>query len=864
MQDAREQIIPISIEDEMRTSYLDYAMSVIVGRALPDVRDGLKPVHRRILFVMYTGGYRANRAHNKSAKIVGEVMGKFHPHGDIAIYDTLVRLAQDWNMRYPLVDGQGNFGSVDGDPAAAMRYTESRLLPIGESLLTDIDKNTVDFMPNYDGKELEPTVLPSSIPNMLVNGGAGIAVGMATNIPTHNLTEVINALIMMIDRPRATLEEIMEHIPGPDFPTGGYILGNKGIIQAYKTGRGKVVMRARVCTEQLKGGKEAIIVTEIPFQVNKSRLIMDIAQQVKDKKIQGITEVRDESDRDGMRIVIELRRGEPSQVVINNLYKRTQMQTSFGIILLAIVHNQPRYLSLQRMLTLYIAHRREVLLRGTRYDLNKALERLHIVEGLLIALSDIDEIVRIIRSSPDVDVARQRLMDSGLIVLLKSKPGSHALEAGLFDRISMLSKRQADAILEMRLRTLTALEVGKLADEREELLKTIEYLESILASEKKQYKVIKDQLLDMKKRFGDARRSEMIAHEGEMTIEDLLAEERMVITISHAGYIKRTDTALYRKQKRGGKGVVGAETKEEDWVEHLFIGTTHDYLMFFTNLGKAYWLKVYELPQGGRATKGRPIINLLEGLEKGEQIECVVPVSNFDEDKYLVFMTRKGQVQRNALSHYSNPRKVGIKAIKIVDGDELVAVRLTNGEQDLFIGTRNGMAIRFRETDVRAAGRFTQGVAGINLEQDDYVVGAEVIRPGGTILTTCERGFGKRSDVEEYRLIKRGGKGVINVRITEKNGPVVGVNEVTDQDELIVITEKGQTIRCRVSDFRVIGRATQGVRLFNIPEDDRITAVSRVEPEEEDGEVEEGGDDLLAGGEEQAPEGDNEAPQAEE
>ncbi len=827
MQDRPEMITPRSIEEEMRTSYLDYAMSVIVGRALPDVRDGLKPVHRRILYAMHVGGYRANRPYNKSAKIVGEVMGKYHPHGDSAIYDTLVRLAQPWNMRYPLVDGQGNFGSVDGDPAAAMRYTETRLLPLGEMLLTDIDKNTVDFMPNYDGKELEPVVLPCAIPNMLINGGEGIAVGMATKIPTHNLGEVVDALIMMIDNPRVTLEEILKAIPGPDFPTYGYIVGRTGIHDAYRTGRGKVVMRARVRTEQLKGGREAVIVNEIPYQVNKARLITDIASQVKEKKLLGISEIRDESDRDGMRIVIELKKGENAQVLINNLYKRTQMQMSFGIILLAIVNNQPRYLSLTRMLSFYIQHRREVLLRGTRFDLNKALERLHIVEGLLIALADIDEVVAIIRGSADVDNARARLIER-----------------------FVLSKRQADAILEMRLRTLTSLEVHKLEAERDELKKTIDELESILASEKKQYQVIKDHLREMKRKFGDPRRSEMIADEGEMTIEDLIAEERMVITISHQGYIKRTDTALYRKQRRGGKGVVGAETKDEDWVEHLFVGTTHDYLMFFTNRGQAYWLKVYELPQAGRASKGRPIINLLEGLEKGEKIESVVPVEKFDDTRHLIFVTKKGQVQRNALSLYSNPRKAGIKAINIADDDELVTVKLSTGSQEVFIGTKKGMAIRFNEEGVRAAGRFTQGVTGISIEAGDEVVGAEVVRPGSTILTTTEKGMGKRSDIDEYRLIKRGGKGVINIKTTEKSGDVVGINEVHDEDELIMMTDGGQTIRFKASDSRVIGRATQGVRFFNVPEGDRITAVSRVQGEEEEGD-EEGGDepDMLETGE---------------
>jgi DNA gyrase subunit A len=814
----------------MRVSYMDYAMSVIIGRALPDVRDGLKPVHRRILYAMYDGGYRSTRSHNKSAKIVGEVMGKYHPHGDSAIYDTLVRLAQNWNMRYPLVDGQGNFGSVDGDPPAAMRYTESRLLAIGESMLSEIEKQTVDFMPNYDGKELEPVVLPSAIPNLLVNGAEGIAVGMATKIPPHNLGEIIDALIHLIDNPKAKLEDMLQFVKAPDFPTGGYILGRSGIDEAYRTGRGKVVMQARVATEQHKNGKEAIIVTEIPFQVNKSRLVAEIASLAREKKLEGITEVRDESDRDGMRIVIEIRRGDNAQVIINNLYQKTQMRTSFGIILLAVVNNQPRYLGLLRILQLYVAHRREVLLRATRFDLNKALDRLHIVDGLLIALADIDEVVAIIRGSADTDNARERLMERFL-----------------------LSKRQADAILEMRLRTLTALEVDKLEQERKELRELITELESILASESKQYSVIKRQLMDIRKRFADARRSEILDNPGDISIEDLIAEQRMVITITHAGYIKRTDTALYRKQRRGGKGIVGAETKDEDWVEHLFIGTTHDYLMFFTNFGKAYWLKVYELPQAGRASKGRPIVNLLEGLEKEEKVEAVVPVSKFEEDRYLVFVTRKGQVQRNRLMDYSNPRKAGIKAMNIAEGDELVTVKMTTGHQEIFIGTRLGMAVRFAESDVRVAGRFTQGVAGASMQEGDYVVGAEVIRPGATILTTSENGYGKRSDIDEYRLIKRGGKGVINIRITERNGEVAGINEVTDKDELIAITSDGQTIRVRVSDFRVIGRATQGVRLFNIGEDARISAVSRVEPEDElPGEVGDDADLLTGAGEDDA------------
>ena len=809
---SRENISPIAIEEEMRSSFLDYSMSVIISRALPDVRDGLKPVHRRILYAMYDRGFRSNRAPNKSAKIVGETMGNFHPHGDSAIYDTLVRMAQPWSMRTPLVDGQGNFGSVDGDPPAAMRYTEARMTQAGEAILTDIEKETVDFVPTYDGKELEPSVLPSAFPNLLVNGSEGIAVGMATKIPPHSMGECIDALVMLIDKPRSTLEEVMKVLPGPDFPTGGYILGREGIKAAYSTGRGRVVMRARCRTEQLKNGKEAVIVTELPFQVNKANLIKEIADLVRDKKLQGITDVNDESDRDGMRIVIELRRGEPAEVVINNLYKHTAMQTNFGVILLAIVNNQPRYLSLMRILHLYLAHRREVLVRGTRFDLNKAQERLHIVEGLLIALANIDEVVKTIRESSDTDKAREQLMAK-----------------------FVLSKRQADAILEMRLRTLTALEVNKLQEEADGLRKTIADLESILASTEKQYMVIRRDLLETKRRFANPRRSEIINDPGEMTVEDLIADERMVITITHGGYIKRTDTNLYRKQKRGGKGTIGAETKEEDWVEHLFVGTTHNYMMFFTNRGMAYWLKVWELPQGGRAAKGRPIVNLIERLEPGEKIEAVVSVQEFADNMFLVFCTKNGQVQRNALSHYSNPTKKGIKAFNIGEGDELVSVKLVGEGQDMLIATRQGMATRFKAGDIRAAGRFTQGVRGITLADGDYVIGMEALRPNSAILTTSEKGMGKRSDIDDYRVTNRGGKGVINMKITEKTGELVSINEVIDTDELIMITQNGQTIRFKVSDLRVIGRNTQGVRLFNLAEGDRIMSVSRVAEEEEEG-----------------------------
>jgi len=821
MQDQREQIIPIQIEEEMRSSFIDYAMSVIVNRALPDVRDGLKPVHRRILYAMHAGGYRANRPFNKCAKIVGEVMGKFHPHGDAAIYDTLVRMAQDWSMRATLIDGQGNFGSVDGDPAAAMRYTECRLDSLAELMLTDIDKETVDFMPNYDGKEMEPMVLPSSFPNLLVNGSAGIAVGMATNIPPHNLGEVIDALVHLIDHPKATLEDILPILPGPDFPTGGYLCGRQGIREAYTTGRGKLLLRARLRTEQLKGGREAIVVTEIPYQVNKAKLVEQIADLVRDKKIQGITDVRDESDREGMRIVLEVRRGDPTQVVINQLYKHTDLQTTFGVILLALVGGRPRYLSLLRMLTLYIEHRREVVLRRTRFDLEQAQDRLHVVEGLLIALANIDEVIALIRSSADTETARQGLMEE-----------------------FKLSRRQAEAILEMRLRALTALEVGKLEAEKRELSEKIAEYESILASSKKQYAIIKRELLEVKKRFADPRRTEIIAAAEEMDIEDLIAEERVVVTITRGGYIKRTPTNLYRKQRRGGKGTIGAEMKDEDWIEHLFVGSTHDYLMFFTNRGKAHWLKVYELPQGGRAAKGRSILNMLE-IEKDEQIQAVIPVDKFDDQRFLMMVTKNGLICKQSLELYSNPRKAGIKAFNVADDDALVEVCLTSDNQEVFLATRLGMAIRFHEDEVRPMGRFVQGVRGATLEADDEIIDMEILRPNTTILTVCENGFGKRSALDEYRKTRRGAKGVINIRCTERNGKVVAAKEVLEDEELILITEKGQTIRFRVADTRVIGRATQGVKLFELSDDDRVTAVSRIAEKDEEDSGEFGEDGAL-------------------
>lgn len=827
MKTQRERIIPQDIGEEMKTSYIDYAMSVIVGRALPDVRDGFKPVHRRIVYAMKDLGLYPNRPYMKCARIVGETMGKYHPHGDAAIYDTLVRMAQDFSMRYPLIDGQGNFGSMDGDPPAAYRYTEARMARISESLLADIDKNTVNMQPNYDGKNMEPEVLPCAIPNLLINGSSGIAVGMATNIPPHNLGEVVDALVMLIDNPESQLNDVMKVLPGPDFPTGAYIFGRKGILEAYKNGRGILTLRARVRTEQQKHGKEAIVITELPYGANKAKILEEIAELVKRKKLQGLSDLRDESDRDGIRIVLELKKGETSQVIINNLFKHSKLQVSFGIIFLAIVKGRPRYLSLLKILKLYLEHRSEVVKRRTQYDLEKAKARLHIVEGLVIAVNNIDEVIRIIRKSKTVDEAREQLMIK-------------------FD----LSRIQAQSILDMRLQRLTGLEIQKLKDELKQLKNTIKDLNSILGSPEKIMQIIRNELLDIKTRFNDARRTEIVESTEDLTIEDLIAEENMVITISHQGYIKRTPTSLYRRQKRGGRGITGMESKEGDWAENVFVGTTHNYLLFFTNHGRAHWLKVYEIPQAGRASKGRPIVNLLT-LEDGEKVHAVIPVKEFDDKHFLIMSTRKGMVVKNALSLYSNPRKIGIKAIKIVEGDELISVRMTNGQQEVFIGTMKGQAVHFHEIDIRPSGRFTQGVIGIRMGKGDVVIGMEVLRPNSTILTVCENGFGKRTLAEDYRLIHRGGKGVINIKVTQRNGKVISIMEVINEDELIMLTQQGMSIRCHVKDIRVISRNTQGVTLINLLEDDKIVAVARIEEKEDElVEGEEGEEEVEIDGEE--------------
>ncbi|MGI8907666.1 MAG: DNA gyrase subunit A [Candidatus Sumerlaeaceae bacterium] len=837
MQNNREQIIPINIEDEMKTSYIDYAMSVIVGRALPDVRDGLKPVHRRVIYGMHDLGFGPTHKMEKSAKSVGHVMGNFHPHGDSAIYDTLVRMAQDFALRYPLIDGQGNFGSVDGDPAAAMRYTESRLSHFASLLLQDLEKNTVDFGPNYDSSHMEPLVLPSAFPNLLVNGSGGIAVGMATNIPPHNLGETIDACLLMVDNPNATIADLMKKMPGPDFPTGAFIRGRKGILDAYSTGRGKVVMRARIKTEQLKGQREAVIVTELPYQVNKARLVEEIAYLVRDKKLTGISDLRDESDRNGMRVVIELKKGEVPEVVINNLYKHTQLQTTFGVIMLALVDGRPRYLSLPKMIQYYLNHRRDVVVRRTRFELDRAEKRLHIVHGLVVVQDNLDAVIKIIRAAANPEEAKAKLMSTFFVPLEMAKQ----IDPDVTDKVP-LSDEQATAILEMRLSRLTQLEKTKLFQEAEELVNAILNYRRILGETQEVWNIVKKELRDVRAKYADERRTEIADDTGDLSIEDLIAEENMVITISHTGYIKRTPTSLYRRQRRGGKGITASDLKDEDWIEHLFIGTTHNYLMFFTDRGQAHWLKVYEIPQAARTTKGRPLVNMLQ-LEPGEKIRAVLPVGNkFEENRYLIFATCKGQVCKQSLALYSNPRKAGIKAINIDQGDELCEVRLTNGQSEIILATRNGMAVRFHETAARPMGRFTSGVKGITLAKDDQIIGVETPRPGASLLTVCENGYGKRSDVEDYRLINRGGKGVINIKANDRNGKVVAVKEVIDDDELIMITREGISVRFRIADLRTLSRNTQGVRLINLAEGDSVVGVARLAEKEDDVDVELEGD----------------------
>jgi DNA gyrase subunit A len=795
------------IEEEMRKSYLDYAMSVIVGRALPDIRDGLKPVHRRVLYTMSLLGLAWNRGYKKSARVVGDCMGKFHPHGDSAIYDTLVRMVQEFSLRYPLVDGQGNFGSIDGDPAAAMRYTEARMARIAHEMLADIDKATVDFVPNYDDNETEPVVLPTRIPNLLVNGSAGIAVGMATNIPPHNLTEVVNGLIVLIDRPETTVDELTRIITGPDFPTAGYIYGTAGIREAYTTGRGTITLRAKAHAEKQRGGREAIIITELPYQVNKASLIEKISELSREKKIEGISEIRDESNREGIRVVMELGRGDIPQIVLNQLYKHTQMQTTFGIIMLALVDRRPQVVNLKEMLEAFVKFRREVVTRRTRFDLARAEERAHILAGLRKAVEQLDLVIRIIRQAPNADAARDELM-----------------------RLLELSEIQAKAILDMQLRRLAALERQKIIEEHEETLKLIEELKSILASEVKLMGIIKQELLAVKEEYGDARRTEILTETTDLTIEDLLADEEMVVTITRSGYIKRTHVEAYRSQRRGGKGVTGMETKEEDIVEDLFIASTHSYLLFFTNQGRIHWLKVHEIPEGGRAAKGKAMVNLL-ALADGERVATCVPVRDFSAGGYVFFVTKQGKVKKTELEAYSHPRAGGIQAVGLDDGDQLMTARRTDGQREVMIATKLGMAIRFAEEEVRPMGRGAAGVRGVDVEEDDEVIAADVVQEGAQILTVTERGFGKRTPLEEYRLQGRAGKGIIDIKTGGRNGTVVGMLQVRSGDDIIIVTTKGKVIRIHAEEVSSQGRNTMGVRIIDLDADDRVGSIARVEAE---------------------------------
>jgi len=804
-----EKIVPVCIEEEVKDSYLNYAMSVIVGRALPDVRDGLKPVHRRILFAMQELNLDHSKPYKKCARIVGEVLGKYHPHGDVAVYDTLVRMAQDFSLRYPLVEGQGNFGSIDGDAAAAMRYTEARLDAISDEMLGDIDKETVDFGPNFDSSLKEPLLLPAALPNLLVNGSSGIAVGMATNIPPHNLNEVADAIIYLLDQPEAELKDLMRYVRGPDFPTGGVICGKEGIKEAYASGKGKVTLRARATVEHQKNGKDLIVVTEIPYQIQKSSIIESIANLVDEKKIEGISDIRDESDKDGLRMVVELKRDVEPQIVLNQLFKHTQLETTFGIIMLALVDNRPRVLTLRQVLGYYIDHRKNIIRRRTQFELDKALKRAHILEGLKIALKNIDRIIKLIKTSKNTEEAKARMMK----------------EFGLSDA-------QSQAILEMQLQRLTALERDKIDAEYAELLKKIELCRAILASEKKVEGIIKEELENLKKKYGDERRTDIVGEVEELEVEDLIAEEDVVVTISHGGYIKRLPVSAYRKQRRGGTGATGAEVKEEDFVEHLFVASTKEYLLIFTGKGQVHWLKVYEIPQGSRTSKGKAIVNLLD-MEAGSKVSSTVPVKEFSGDKYLVMVTRQGKIKKTKLDAYGNPRKGGIIGITLDKGDELIGVELTDGKHELLIGTRQGKAIRFPENKVRDMGRQAGGVRAISLGKKDEVIGMILAQKGTNILTVTQLGFAKRTPAEEYRLTSRGGKGIINMRVTDKNGEVVSLKTVNDKDELMVITQNGMFLRCAVKDIRATGRSAQGVRLIKLQGKDRVSGVAHVIAEEE-------------------------------
>ncbi|MFH1688392.1 MAG: DNA gyrase subunit A [bacterium] len=804
----REKIEPIFLEEEMKSSYLDYSMSVITNRALPDIRDGLKPSNRRILVAMNDLHLNPGRPYRKCAKIAGDTSGNYHPHGEQVVYPTLVRMAQDFNMRYPLVDGQGNFGSVDGDGAAAMRYTEARLTPVAVEMLNDLDKETVEFMQNYDATREEPLVLPGKFPNLICNGSSGIAVGMATNIPPHNLSEIARAIVRLIEEPESTNDDLMKYVPGPDFPTAGIINGREGIRQAYRTGKGRVLIRSRVAVEKMKTGKEALIVTEIPFQVNKSNLLEKIADLVRNKHIEGISDLRDESDRDGMRIVIELKRDQQSEIVLNQLYKHTTMQSTFAMNMLGLDHGVPKLLTLKQMLQAFVDHRHEVVVRRTEFDLRKAEARAHILEGYRIALDNIDAIIETIKSSKDTPTANERLM-----------------------KRFKLSEIQATAILEMRLQRLTGLERKKIEEEYRELIKKISELKAILESKALRMQIIKDETTDMAKRFGDDRRTEIQGAADELTVEDLIAEEEMAITISHLGYIKRLSVSAYRRQQRGGKGVKGIETKEDDFAEHLFIASTHDYILFFSTMGRCYWVKVHSIPTAGKLAKGKPIVNMCR-LERDEKITAFCKVKQFTPDNYVIMATRNGIIKKTSLDAFSNPRVTGVNAINLPEGDELIEANLTDGTNDIILASKKGMAIRFNEANVRGMGRTAYGVKGINLAKGDQLVGMVVVRRDSSLLVATENGYGKRSAINDYRLTNRGGKGIINVKASERNGDVVAVKEVLETDELILITSHGIANRQNVKDINIIGRNTQGVRLIKLFDGDKLTDVASVAQEE--------------------------------
>ncbi|MDD5654539.1 MAG: DNA gyrase subunit A [Candidatus Omnitrophica bacterium] len=809
-----EKIASRYIEEEIKDSYLNYAMSVIVGRALPDVRDGLKPVHRRVLFAMKELNLEHDKPYKKCARIVGDTLGRYHPHGDVAVYDTLVRMAQDFSLRYPLVEGQGNFGSIDGDSAAAMRYTEARLESITGEMLADIEKETVNFMPNFDASMTEPTVLPAKLPNLLVNGSSGIAVGMATNMPPHNLSEVVDGVVYVLENPDCEPKDLMKYIKGPDFPTGGMICGREGIKGAYLTGRGKLTLRGRATIEHQKGGRDLIVVTEIPYQVNKSVLIEAIADLVDEKKMEGISDIRDESAKEGIRIVLELKRDAEPQIVLNQLFKHTQLEVTFGIINLALVEGRPRVLNIKQIIVQYILHRKEIIRRRTLFDLDKALKRAHILEGLKIALDHIDKIIKTIKTSKNTPEAKERLIK----------------EFGLSDV-------QAQAILEMQLQRLTGLERDKLEAEYLDLIKKIEIYRSILASEKKIEGIIKDEILELKEKYGDERRTEIVGQVEEIDIEDLIAEEDMVVTISHGGYIKRLSTSSYRKQRRGGKGVTAMETREEDFIRHLFIASTKDYLLVFTNKGKVYWLKAYEIPEASRSSKGKAIVNLLS-VASDESVAAVVPVKEFSDDRYLVMCTKQGLIKKTRLSAFSNPRKAGIVGITLDKDDLLIETSLTDGKQQILLATKEGKSVQFKEEQVRDMGRQAKGVRGMRLSKKDEVIGMEVVPPeskklGLYLLTVTSGGFAKRTDFDEYRLQSRGGKGIINIKVTSKIGTVVGMASVTEEDEVMTVTKQAMMVRCAVKDIRKTGRNTQGVRLISLEKDDAVASLAKVVAKEE-------------------------------